>query len=108
MKAEPMEMEDYPPSEEASSEMEETQETPEAESIDQEEAESDSAVVANKVLAPGGEPLKEGDEITLVVVKNYGDESEIRYATKKPGKEVQPPRGMMDEANAELDQMDQY
>lgn len=85
--------------------MEGEEESPE--SIDEEEAEGDTAVIDNKVLAPEGESLKEGDEIVLVVVKNYGGESEVRYAPKKKsGKEVQPP-GMMAEANSELDSMDQ-
>lgn len=105
------EMEGMYPSSEASAETpapegeeaEGGEETPE--SIDQEEAEGDTAMIDNKVLAPEGEPLKEGDEIVLVVVKNYGNESEIRYAPKKSGKEVQP-SGSMAEANSELDSMD--
>ena len=83
----------------------ESEEAPE--SIDAEEAEGKTAVVDNKVLAPAGEKLKEGDELTIVVVKNYGGESEIRFKSKSSGKEVQPPKGMMDEANAELDMMNQ-
>jgi len=85
----------------------ETEEGETPESIDAEEAEGDTAVVDNKVLAPAGAELKEGDEITVVVVKKYGEESEIRFKSKSSGKEVQPPAGMMDSANAELDAMDQ-
>lgn len=73
-------------------------------SIDEEESQSPTAVVDKKVLSPDGEPLKEGDEVVLTVVKCYGEECEVRYAPKKSGGEVQPP-GMMDESNAELDSM---
>ncbi len=81
------------------------EESSETESIDQEEAESSTAVVSNKVLSPGGEPLKEGDTITLTIVKNFGDESEIKYAKETSGKKVQAPRDMMAEADSELDEM---
>lgn len=76
------------------------------ESIDEQEASSPTAVIDNKVLSPGGEPLKEGDRIIVTIVKNYGDESEIRYGKAEAGEEVQSP-GMMEEANAELDTMDE-
>lgn len=75
-----------------------------SESVDQETAEGGTAVIDNKVLSPEGQPLKEGDEIVLVVVKNYGEESEVKYAPKEKGAE-QPPGGGMEEANAELDAM---
>lgn len=60
-----------------------------AESVDQEEAEGaeQTAVISNKILSPEGEPLKPGDEIVLQVVKNYGDESEVKYAPHKPGED---------------------
>jgi hypothetical protein len=77
------------------------------ESIDAEEAEGSTAIVDKKVLSPGGEPLKEGDEVVLTVVKCYGEECEVRYAPKKSGGEVQPPGMMMAESNAELDAMNQ-
>lgn len=93
------------PAETPAPEGEEGGEEEATESIDEEEAEGDTAVIDNKVLAPEGEPLKEGDEIVLVVVKNYGNESEVRYAPKSGG-EVQP-SGSMAEANSELDAMDQ-
>ena len=54
----------------------------EQESVDDENANSQTAIVSNKILSPEGEPLKEGDEIVLQVVKNYGDESEVKYAPK--------------------------
>lgn len=63
------------PPDEGSSETEQT-------SVDKEEQTSDTALVSNKILSPEGEPLKEGDEIVVRVVKNYGDESEIEYAPK--------------------------
>jgi len=74
---------------------------------EEEEASGKTAVIDNKVLSPDGEPLKEGDRIILQVVKTFGDESEVRYAKAEAGEEVQPPGGMMDEANAELDTLDQ-
>lgn len=61
----------------------------ENESVDQEEAEANTALVDNKILSPEGEPLKEGDEIVVRVVKNYGDQSEIEYAPKKGGGETE-------------------
>lgn len=90
------------------SETEEETTTEEApESIDAEEAESNTAVVDNKILSPEGEELKEGDEVVFVVVKNYGGESEVRRKTVSASEgSVQPP-GMMAEANAELDAMDE-
>lgn len=77
-----------------------------AETVDQEEAEGTTAVIDNKVLSPGGEPLKEGDEIVLVVVKNFGEESEVKYAPKEAGAS-EPPGGGMPGAEAELDAMSQ-
>ena len=94
----------YPSSEETTAETpssESEEETPE--SVDEEEAEGDTAVIDNKVLAPEGEPLKKGDEIVLVVVKNYGGESEVRYAPKSAKKESS---SGMTEANDELDLID--
>lgn len=59
------------------------------ESIDRENEEKgeDTALISNKILSPEGEPLKTGDEIVLQVVKNYGDECEVKYAPKKSGEE---------------------
>lgn len=52
-----------------------------------EEAGESTALISNKILSPEGEPIKEGDEIVLQVVKNYGDESEVKYAPHKTGEE---------------------
>lgn len=59
-----------------------------AESVDEENAGASTAIISNKILSPDGEPLKEGDEIVVRVVKNYGDESEIEYAPKKGAEET--------------------
>lgn len=61
-------------------------ESPEDESketVDQEATEGMTTIVPNKILSPDGEPVNEGDEIVVRVVKNYGDESEIEYAPKE-------------------------
>lgn len=60
----------------------------EDESVDQEAGEEQTALISNKILSPDGEPIKEGDEIVVQVVKNYGDESEVKYAPKKEGSET--------------------
>jgi hypothetical protein len=50
---------------------------------DQEEP-VNTAVVSNSVLmGPDGESPQEGDEITVRVVRVYGEESEIEYAPAK-------------------------
>lgn len=59
-------------------------------SVDDENAMSDTALVPNKILSPEGEPLKEGDEIVVRIVRNHGDESEIEYAPKKGAEEESP------------------
>lgn len=74
---------------------------------DQEEAETaeeaNTAVVPLKVLqSKEGEPVKEGDEIVVRVVKTYGDECEIMYAPK----EKTPESEQSD--NAELESLDTY
>lgn len=58
-----------------------------AESVDEKNETAETTVVPNKILSPDGEPLKEGDEIVVQIVKNYGDESEIKYAPHKAGEE---------------------
>lgn len=68
------------------------------ESVDEETAEEQTTVIPNKILSPDGEPLKEGDEVVLVVVKNYGEESEVKYAPKKGGESE---TGMMEEPMAQ-------
>lgn len=81
------------------------------ESVDQEEAEGMTAVVPNKLLSPHGEPLKEGDEIVVRVVKNYGEETEIEYAPHKPGDEEgegdETTTPKADDYESELSAMDQ-
>lgn len=74
-------------------------------SVDEQEAAEATAVIDNKILSPDGEPLKEGDEVVLVVVKNFGDESEVKYAPKEPASPTEAPGGDMAGAEAELDQM---
>lgn len=63
----------------------------EGQSVDEanESAGASTAIVSNKLLSPDGEPLKEGDEVVVQIVKNYGDESEIKYAPKKGGEETE-------------------
>ena len=77
----------------------------EPQTTDEEMAESqNSAVVSNKVLVgPDGQAPKEGDEITLKVIKVYGDECEVAYATEPTG----PGEGPMSGVNTEIDAMDQ-
>jgi hypothetical protein len=60
------------------------------ESVDQENTEGTTVLIPNKILSPEGEPLKEGDEVVVRVVKNYGDECEVEYAPKEGGAEGQP------------------
>lgn len=98
-----MEPEFYPEEEAAAPEQAESPET-----IDEETAEGQSAVVSNSVLSPGGTPLKEGDTVTLTVVKNFGDESEVRVvATPAASESVQLPGGLSQSDAAELDAMDE-
>jgi len=75
------------------------EETPPEETM--EESPGSTAMIDNKVLSPEGKPLKAGDRVILEVVKNYGDESEVRYGTM----ESMGGADQMSEANAELDQM---
>lgn len=77
----------------------ESEAAPEEESVDEENKETDTAIVSNKILSPEGEPLKEGDEIVVRVVKNYGDESEIEYAPKEGGGEETTEEPMSDTAS---------
>lgn len=53
-------------------------------SVDQEneDAGEQTAVISNKILSPNGDPVKEGADITMTVVKNYGDESEVKCSPK--------------------------
>lgn len=66
------------------------EEAPSEEQAPEDEAGESTAIISNKVLSPDGEPINEGDEIVLQVVKNYGDESEVKYAPKEEGGEETP------------------
>lgn len=82
-------------------------EAEEKESVDEENAEATEVVVPNKVLmGPDGKEPKEGDEIVVKVVKNYGDESSIIYAPAKPEGETSTPS--VDEEIAALDTKKEY
>lgn len=55
-----------------------------ATSIDQENADDQTALVPTKLLQPDdGKPLKVGDEIVVQIAAIHGDEAEIKYAPKK-------------------------
>ena len=56
-------------------------------SVDEQNATSETALVPNKILCPGGEPLKDGEEILVRVVKNHGEESEIECVSQKESTE---------------------
>ena len=76
-------------------------------SVDDEEKEdmATTAVVPTKMLqGKDGEPPKEGDECTVKIVKNYGDECEIAWVPKGGGKEEEGGEG--ESADAEIDKMD--
>lgn len=81
----------------------------EQQTVDEQNAASNTALVPNKILSPEGEPLKEGDEIVVRVVKNHGEESEIEYAPKKGGDESGPTEGETQPGNeeAEITALDQ-
>lgn len=81
----------------------------EKQSVDEQNAMSSTALVPNKILSPEGEPLKEGDEIVVRVVKNHGEESEIEYAPKKGGDEEGPTEDETTPGNeeAEIASLDQ-
>lgn len=72
------------------------------ESVDEENAGQDTAIVSNKILSPDGEALNEGDEIVVRIVKNYGDESEIEYAPKEGSDESETTEEPMSTAAKEL------
>lgn len=53
----------------------------------EDEVEGTTALVPVKLLqGPGGEPVKEGDEIVVRVVALHDDEAEVEYAPKEGGK----------------------
>ncbi len=49
------------------------------------------------------DPVKEGDEVVVKVVKVYGDEAEIAYSETKPGEIGEGEGG--DDYGKEIDQM---
>ena len=75
------------------------------ETVDQEtEQTENTAILPNKILmGPDGQAPKEGDRITLEVVKVYGDEAEVR-ASSQP-KETSPEMGQS--SDSEIEAMDQ-
>lgn len=74
---------------------------PETPEEDKDETEN-TALVPMKVLQGAHpDPVKEGDEVVLKVVKVYGDEAEVAYSETPPG-EI----GKSEDADAELDAMD--
>lgn len=70
----------------------------------EEDENAETAVIDNKILSPHGEPLKPGDEIVVQVVKNYGTESEVKYAPHK--KDEGGKNSDMDDADKEIESMD--
>lgn len=77
-----------------------------AETTDQEieEEGADTAVAPVKVLqGKSKEPLKEGDEVVVKIVRVYGDEAEFEYSETPPS-EIGG-GGEYGDANAELDEM---
>lgn len=74
-------------------------EPPESVDKQNEEAGAKTALISNKILSPEGQPLKEGDEVVLKVVKNYGDESEVVYAPHKPGEQEGESAGSGSDSN---------
>lgn len=80
------------------------EESREAESVDEETAESqNSAVVSSKLLAgPDGKVPAEGEEVLVKIVKSYGDEVEIcRVSDKQPGSDEGP------SSDSEIESLDQ-
>jgi hypothetical protein len=74
------------------------------ETVDQEEQETNTAVAPVKVLqGKGGEPLKEGDEVVVKILKVYGDQAEFAYSSTKPGEIGGGGEG---DYGAEIDSMD--
>lgn len=57
------------------------------------DVEDHTELVSKKLL--GGKEVKEGDEIVVQVVKDYGDEVEVRYAPAKP--DNKEPHGMSED-----------
>ena len=78
------------------------------ETVDEDSMMGNSAIIPNKVLTgPDGTSPKEGDEIVLKVVKNFGDESEVVYAPAEKHEKGMHEGGMMSDANTEIEAMDE-
>lgn len=76
------------------------QESPE--SVDEEADSEPTALIPKSALS--GYNCKEGDTITMKIVKDYGDEYEV--VPTKGMAETKPRKSMMQESNDELDSMD--
>lgn len=76
----------------------------ETRSVDEEEAANPTSLIPLSAL---GENVKEGDTVTVRVVKLYDDEAEVEVTSGKTEEEETPMKGqsMMD-ANRELESMD--
>lgn len=96
-------MEDLYPSETAAAETppESDTETPASDSVDEETEEAPSALLPKSAFGDG--ELKEGQTITLRVVKDYGDEVEVCACG---GDTPKPKKSMMASADEEIDAMD--
>lgn len=90
---------------ESESAAQEAAESPEKEQQEQEHGLE--AVAPMKVLqGPGGEPLKEGDEVVVKITGVHGDEVTFAYSNTKPS-EIGGEEGYTREkANTELDALD--
>ncbi len=78
----------------------------ETRTIDEEEAANPTSLLPLSAL---GENVKEGDTVTVRVVKVYDDEAEVEVTSGKTSEEEQEPPtkgGMMMDANRELESMD--
>jgi hypothetical protein len=81
----------------------EGEEPTDAQSTDEEtSATENSALVSNKVLRPDGSTPKEGDEVTMKVIKCYGDECEVSCSPKSTAPEKEPMS-----ADSEIEAMDE-
>lgn len=69
------------------------------ETVDEEAAESPSALLPKTIL--GGKKFEVGDEVVLRIKADHGDEVEVEYAPEKPEGE-----GESESGASELDRMD--
>lgn len=75
------------------------------ESVDEEEQENPSALLPKNILA--GKKFNVGDEVVLKIVKDYGEEVEVEYASETPEKPAPEGMGMGMSAGDELDAMNE-